>query len=442
MKKGLAILLAGLLTVSLSACGSTKTSTNNSVKNSESGETNEKKVVTMWRHVGTPEEDTFYKGLIEEFNNTNKDIELKVTSFPDNSYSDQVDAALLSGELPDIFDIDGPQMAGFVNSGALALLDKYITDDLKNDLLPSLFEQGKYDDGKIYSLGQFESGLSFWANKAYLEKAGVRIPTLDNPWDEVEFMEALDKLQSLDEVKYALDLKINYGGGYWIYSYLPIIGSFGGDVLNRQNYTCDETLNGKGTIKAYKLLQDLINKGYVNATQSTDDDLYGSKISALSLVGHWMYGPHTKALGDDAILIPFPNFGNGVLTGSGSWAWSMSTAAEKHGVADEAWKVIDFLLSKDSIKGICNANGAVPGRSSALNELPDYQEGGRLYLYREQLEKNHALVRPVTPAFNVIQSVLGEASMNIINGADVKTELDKAAKEIDQTITDNGYHGK
>ncbi len=63
-------------------------------------------------------------------------------------------------------------------------------------------------------------------------------------------------------------------------------------------------------------------------------------------------------------------------------------------------------------------------------------------MYREQLINNHSRVRPVTPAFGVIQTMIGEAAQNIMKGSDVKSELDKAVKEIDQTIEDNGYHGK
>ncbi len=255
---------------------------------------------------------------------------------------------------------------------------------------------------------------------------------------------ALEQLKALDEVEYPLDIKVNYGGGYWVYSYLPWVASFGGDYLDRDNFQAQGAMNSEETIKAFQLVQDMVNDGYINANQSTDDDLYGSKTASLSLVGHWMYPNHTSAegLGEDAILLPFPDFGNGVFTGSGSWAWGITKNAVDRGVDAEVWQVMEHFMSKKAIEGIFEANGAVPGRISVLVEQDEYKEDGVLYLYREQLINNHSRVRPVTPAFGVIQTMIGEAAQNIMKGSDVKSELDKAVKEIDQTIEDNGYHGK
>jgi multiple sugar transport system substrate-binding protein len=46
----------------------------------------------------------------------------------------------------------------------------------------------------------------------------------------------------------------------------------------------------------------------------------------------------------------------------------------------------------------------------------------------------------VTPAYPVITKAFADAVANIVTGADVKAELDKAARAIDQDIMDNnGY---
>ena len=441
LKKWIALITAGVLAMSVAACSNgADEATVTAPEQAEEG----KVVVKLWRHEGTPSESTYYNDLVEKFNTSHENIELEVTSLPDNTYGEQVNAAILSGDLPDILDLDGPQMAGFVNAGALTSLDEYTSDELLSDVLPSLIAQGTYDDGKLYALGQFESGLSFWGNKSYLENAGVRIPTLDEPWDQVEFLDALDKLKALEEVEYPLDIKMNYGSGYWVYSYLPWVASFGGDYFDRDNFQAEGAMNSEASVKAFEFIQGLVNDGYINANQSTDDDFYGSKTAALALVGHWMYPTHTSpdGLGEDAILIPFPDFGNGVFTGSGSWAWGMTKNAKDRGADQAAWEVIEYLMSKEAIEGVFAANGAVPGRISVLEEQEEYKEGGVLYLYREQLVNNHSRVRPITPTFGVIQTMIGEAAINIIDGADAQAELDKAVKEIDQTIEDNGYHGK
>ena len=84
-----------------------------------------------------------------------------------------------------------------------------------------------------------------------------------------------------------------------------------------------------------------------------------------------------------------------------------------------------------------NANGAVPARKSALEQSEMYGRDGFLNLFVQQLENGVALERPVTPAYPVITTAFAEAMDNIRNGADVKTELDKAVQVIDQNIKDN-----
>jgi len=87
-----------------------------------------------------------------------------------------------------------------------------------------------------------------------------------------------------------------------------------------------------------------------------------------------------------------------------------------------------------------NANGAVPARKSAIEMSELFGEGGPLSIFVQQLEGGVALERPVTPAYPVITSAYAEAVNNIVAGADVQEELDKAVKKIDQDIEDNqGY---
>ena len=86
-----------------------------------------------------------------------------------------------------------------------------------------------------------------------------------------------------------------------------------------------------------------------------------------------------------------------------------------------------------------DGNGAIPARFSALEQRDEYQEGGWLSVFREQLE-TIAIPRPQTPAYPTITSAFQEAVQNIVNGAEVQEQLDQAVEEIDQDIEDNnGY---
>lgn len=447
MKKLLALALAVVMTGGFAGCANTQDNqASNNADNSKSSEkatsentsSKDKTIVNVWRHSGKPEEQENIMKQIEAFNSAHTDIEIKYEALPEGSYNDQVNAAALSKGLPDVFMLDGPNMSNYAWSDYLLPLDEYMSDELRNDLLPSILAQGTYQD-KIYALGTFDSGLALWGNKAYLDKAGVRIPkTVAEAWTLEEFNDALEKLQKLDEVKYAIDFKINYGQGEWYtYGFSPIVQSFGGDLINRETLVAEGTLNGEKSVKALQWFQSMFEKGYANPTQASDDDFTGAdKISALSFVGHWMTVPHLESLGDDLVLIPMPKFGDKVVTGLGSWAWAISSQTKN---PEAAWKVLEYFTSNENIEATSIATGAVPSRKSVLAKREEFQEGGLLYIFREQLEGGYALERPTTPAYPIITSEFAEAVQNIVKGSNVQEQLDKAAANIDRDIKDNNY---
>ena len=395
--------------------------------------------IEVWFHSGKGEEREVLDAQVEAFNAMNTGVQVNAVQLPEGSYNEQVSAAALAGDMPDLLDFDGPFLYNYAWAGHLRPIDEFVSADLKADFLPSIIDQGTYG-GKLYSLGTFDSGLAIWANKAYLEKAGVRIPTsIDDAWTLDEFNDALEKLQALDEVEYAIDLKMGYGQGEWYsYGFSPIIQSWGGDLIDRSTYlSADGVLNGSAAVEAMTWFQDLFVNGYANPEPAGDDEFYGTKTAALAFVGHWMWGPHSEGLGDDLVLLPMPKLGAKAATGMGSWNWGITTQSEH---PEAAWKFLEFLVDPDEILHMTNANGAVPARKSALAKSDLFGEGGPLNVFVQQLESGVAVPRPITPAYPVITEAFAEAVQNIVTGADVQDELDKAVKKIDQDIEDNqGY---
>lgn len=395
-------------------------------------------VIEVWNHSGKGPEREALDATIQEFNAMQDEIRVELTRLPEGSYNEQVSAAALSGDLPDLLDFDGPFLYNYAWSGHLIPIGEYVPGDMEDDFLPSIIAQGTYDD-KLWSLGQFDSGLAIWGNREYLEKAGVRIPqSLDEAWTFEEFNEALEKLQALPEVDHAIDMKMNYGQGEWYtYAFSPILQSFGADLIDRSDYqSADGVLNGPEAVEAMEWFQSLFEEGYADPAPAGDDSFFGAKTTALAYVGHWMKQPHMEGLGDDLVLIPMFEGPEDHVSGMGSWNWGITSNAEN---PEAVWKFMEFLLSPEEILRMTDGNGAVPARKSALEQREEYQPGGMLYVFREQLNEI-ALPRPQTPAYPTITSAFAEAVQNIVNGADVKSELDKAVEAIDQDIEDNqGY---
>jgi multiple sugar transport system substrate-binding protein len=394
----------------------------------------------LWFHSGRGAERDALTTILDNFAAQNPNITVNAIELPEGSYNDQVQAAAFADTLPCLLDFDGPNMYNYAWGGFLIPLDDYVPADMKADFLPSIINQGTFQDGKLYSLGQFDSGLALYANKQYLQDANVRIPTLDEPWTGDEFMAALNSLKALDGVQYPLDTKLNYGivGNEWVsYGFTPVIWSYGGSLIDRDTYqTADGYINGQASVDAMSLIQSWYQDGLANP-QPAGDTEFTDGVAAISWVGHWAYAGYNDAMGDNLLLLPMPDFGTGPKTGMGSWNWGITSRCAN---PDAAWTVLDFILQPDQILVMTNANGAVPARRSALSQSELYGPNGFLNLYVEQIDRGWAMPRAITPAYPAITTAFQTAFGNIVDGADVQSEMDKAAQSIDQDIqNNNGY---
>lgn len=394
------------------------------------------KVLRIWVHSGQQAERQVIERQVKRFNASQKQIAVEITWIPEGAYNAQVQAAALSKDLPDVLEFDGPFVYNYVWQRNLIPIDNLISPETRADLIPSIIKQGTYNN-RLYSVATFDSGLGLYARRSQLKAAGVRIPQGNkDAWTAEEFKGVLAALATKDSDRQVLDLKLNYRGEWFTYGFSPILASAGGGLIDRPNYTsASGTLNNPASVGAMQQVQDWIAKGYVDP--NIDDTAFTGKRVALSWVGHWAYQDYAKAIGEDLIVLPLPNFGEGSKTGQGSWNWGITTNCQN---PKAAMKFLEFLLQPQQVLEIANANGGVPGtkRAIALSKL--YAPGKPLSLFADQLLAGQTVPRPQTPAYPVITSAFQEAFNNIRNGQEVKQALDRAVTEIDLDIQDNqGY---
>ena len=360
-------------------------------------------------------------------------------AIPSAGYNDAVNAAAAAGDLPDALMIDGPNVANYVWAGYIVPLDDYLDSAVIEDMTSAMKAQGTYGpDGKLYCIGPVDAGLSLLGNRAFLEEAGVRIPEgIEDTWTREEFEEALGKLAELEQVDAPLDMKLNYGTGEWMtYAFSPIVQSMGGDLIDRETWTAEGTMNGEAAVEALEMVQGWQEQGWIVPGSAGDASFYGDKTSALSWVANWGVGPGREGLGEDLVLLPMPDFGEGPVTALGSWCWTITRDAED---PEAAADLIEALMSPETIQGMYEAGIYPSGRVSALAQTPEYDEGGDLRLYQEQLDQI-AVERPVHPGYPVISSAFSQAFEDVLDGEDPQTALDAAAREVDLDIEDNaGY---
>jgi multiple sugar transport system substrate-binding protein len=393
--------------------------------------------LSLWYHgAGNDVEKSIITGIIDDFNKSQSDWTVNLEQFPQAAYNDSVTAAALAHKLPDILDMDGPNMPNWAWSGYLQPLN--LPEDKIANFLPGAI--GKWQD-KLYSVGLWDAALAVFARKSVLDENGIRIPTLDKPWTEDEFNAALATLKATGKYDYPLDLGMNDMGEWAPYAFSPFLQSFGGDLVDRSTYlTADGALNGDDAIKWGEWWQSLFKNGYAQGTSETPADQANAFLDghvALQWSGNWNAVTAHDKFGDDMLFLPAPDFGHGPKIGAGSWQFGIS-AESKH--PDGAEKFIEFAIQDKYLAKFSDGIGLIPATSTAAAMTKNYAPGGPLAVFFD-LSKAEATLRPVTPAYIVISPLFSKAVADIANGADVADTLDTAADAITADIEKNDGYG-
>lgn len=416
---------ASALAATLAACSSQAGSGSDSGSAGKGG-------VTLWTHNGgNKDELAVVQGAVDDFNKANPDTPVTLKSFPQQSYNDAIASAAVSGDLPDILDLDGPIMPNWAWAGYLAPLK--ISSELEDKVIDSA--KGYWND-TLYSVGPYDTSLCFLGRKSAFEAAGVPVPSIDKPWTMDEFDDALRTLSGLSEYEYAIDMSVWDVAEWWPYAYAPMLQSFGGDLIDRQTYqTAEGFINGDKAVEWGTWFRSLFADGLASETPAKDGQDFLQGRVPLVYAGGWKVLQAQETFGEDEVLIlPPVDFGAGAHVGGGSWQWGVSATSKNPEVAA---KFIEFLMQDEYLVKYSDAIGNFPSVASATPQTKYYGEGKPLDpVY--QIGTTYALLRPATPGYKVISSIFDKAARDIVSGADVKATLDQAAKEIDADITSNG----
>ena len=391
--------------------------------------------LTMWYHgAGNEVESQIINQIVSDFNASQSDWSVTLESFPQAAYNDSVTAGALAGNLPDILDVDGPNMPNWAWSGYMQPLQ---IDEAKiANFLPGT--KGIWD-GKLYSIGLWDAAVALVTRQSIIDELGLRTPTLEQPWTQDEFMAALDAAKASGKYDFALDLGTAWTGEWFPYAFSPLLQSFGGDIIDRSSYKSAEgALNGDAANAWGNWWQGLFANGYAQATQDGADRDTGFNTGkyAFSWNGNWA-ALGTLAAYDDALFLPAPDLGNGPKIGAASWQFGVSASSEH---PDGASAFIEFALQDKYLAAFSNGIGLIPATPAAAAMTENYKEGGPLHGFFA-LSQAQGVLRPVTPGYVVQAKVFEKAAADIANGADVADTLDAAVDEIDADIEKNGGYG-
>lgn len=393
--------------------------------------------LSMWYHgAGNEVERSILIGVIEDFNASQGDWVIALEEFPQDSYNDSVSAAALAGDLPDIIDVDGPNMPNWAWAEYMAPLD--LPAGTLDGFLPGTI--GEWN-GEIYSVGLWDAAIGMYARKSVLDKYGIRVPTLDNPWSLNEFNTILAKFNNSGEFEYAFDLGMAWQDEWYPYAFSPMLQSFGGDMIDRSTYlTAEGVLNGPEAVAFGEWWQGLFKNGYCPGPSQDPADRDTGFLEgryALQWNGNWSALAALDEFGDDMLFLPAPDFGSGPKIGAASWQFGIAADSDKK---DGARAFIEFALQDKYLAAFSNGIGLIPATEKAATMTENYAPGGPLEVFYAY-SNEQGMIRPPTPGYVVMAKVFRKTLSDIANGADVLDSLDAAVDEINQDIDNNAGYG-
>lgn len=434
MKKKLICSAAAISLAAFSLTGCTKNIKPGDIAGFDEGE----EYLSIWVHIieETPEGEA-YRQAVDSFNETYNgkyfaDIEFIPRNDSGGGYSDKVNASVLSGDLPDVLTVDGPNIAAYAANGIIQPLAP-LSEEERAVYLDSILEQGTYND-QLYALGAMESSVGLYYNKDIISKAGIKIPDPDDPWTFTEFLEILEQLKPVMDSKngYPLDMTFPVGEAS-IYYYAPFIWSNGGDFVSEDGLIVDGIFNSEKNASAMCYFKGLVDKKYMSTVPI--ENLFESGRAAFKFDGAWEVNTIYQSYPDvDLGVAPYivgDNWNGEKYTPTGSWTYAASSNTEN---IEGATELVKWMSGVKSGLVLFEKTKSLPSTYAAYEQISLFSEDENYKALYEQL-RDYGHPRPKTPAYPQLSSMFQQSLENIaLSGKNAEEQLDKATERINDKL--------
>ncbi|WP_449537962.1 extracellular solute-binding protein [Ferdinandcohnia sp. Marseille-Q9671] len=375
MKKGLLLILIGLLMFAMVACSSEGTSKD------DGDNVNEKVKISYLTHWAAPQVEEL-KTAIEKYKEIEPNVEIEVRAVPFGNLLTTLTTQSSGSGAPTITSIYDLWLPQLVKDGIAAPAPQDNADDVKANY-PEGLANAITIENAVYGYPNEVNLYALNYNEKLFQEAGLSGPPKD--WDElVDYAKKLTKTDSSGRITQQGIGIINSWNSGVVHPWLSLLYSNGGELLDENHKPLLDSKEAKETMELYDELINGIKStdpamGTANAsTTGPYLDSFANENTAMIIMANWWQSALQDSMGDNFKHIktaPVPVGPSGSSSHSVSYSWLTTVNAKSDEVQQEAaWKFLQWLNSDESgadgssaMGDILMGMGIIPSRNSDID---------------------------------------------------------------------------
>lgn len=315
--------------------------------------------------------DGSFRALMDQFEKQNPGIKVKLLSGPYASTKEQLIAGAAAGTMPDVVGLDGAWVSDFARQGAIADLSAIMKEKSYDDT--QLASQIKVN-GSTYMIPVVNFVYPMFVNTDLLQKAGVTA----TPSNRSEFAEAAQKIHAVDSQTsgWVLPLSLEAPNGIQN-DVMSWVWASGGSMLTKDGKPAVTNPEVREVAEYVKKLWDsgVVTPGAFTMKEQDKVEEFtngrvGMMIDSLAHINTIRKG--NSSLKFDITPLPAKEGYSG-KRGMPYAAWGIGMSAHSKHPA-EAWKLVEFLMSKDVNASLANDAKAFPGNTGSVPKFVNDDE--------------------------------------------------------------------
>lgn len=386
--------------------------------------------LTLWYSSGAALRNEATEMLVASFMEKYPWITVTAEAFGFADYRTKVDTATAAGTAPDVLWMNPERVPLYVYNEVFLSLD---------DLAPQGYKDDYYDPvqndmtraGGLYSIPLWNSTEAILYNRDIIEEAGLNPPkTHEEAWSFEEFRDALEKVTkvSADDTTEVWGFSTFYPLS--AYTQEPWLNSTGARFMDPAEETYIGYTDSDLMVEHFTWYQNIYLDGLA-PMERISDGFHTGKVAFLQANPFVITDVQTRFPEINVEVMPLPCDKECMAQNAG-WHIVIHSQTEH---PEESWLLIEHMTDFEGHKFLVEHVGYMPARKSVAEAIPKLDEyPWNIFLVGLEKFPNP---RPVNLAYVVFDTEMTTAIRSIIVGADVRTELSRAAQlaqaELDST---------